>query len=50
LLILNEWVSHTVFAGVFAGVADEETRFILQSAILDRVREAQQSDRLLQQV
>jgi hypothetical protein len=33
----------------FAGVAaDEETQFILQSAILDRVREAQQSDRLLQ--
>jgi hypothetical protein len=34
----------------FAGVANEETQFILQSAIPDRVREAQQSDRMLQQV
>jgi hypothetical protein len=34
----------------FAGVANEETQFIIQSAILDRVIEAQQSDRLIQQV
>jgi hypothetical protein len=35
---------------IFASVADEETQFILQSAIPNTVREAQQSDRLLQQV
>jgi hypothetical protein len=34
----------------FAGVANEETQFILQSASLDRVREVQQSGGLLQQV
>jgi len=34
----------------FAGVAQEETQLILQSSIPERVREEQQSDRLLQRV
>ena len=34
----------------YAGTAHAETRLILESAILERVREAQQSDQLLQRV
>jgi hypothetical protein len=45
LLILNGWVSHTVSL-----VQQMRKQFILQPAIPDRVREAQQRDRLLQQV
>jgi hypothetical protein len=42
-------LEHMGVALCFVGTAREETRMLIQSSLLDRVRVAQQQDRLLQE-